>query len=80
MFANAALSSVRPFHDGLGYKEQEPILKRGGAVTDFDEASRMVDTFASCGATSFVVTKTELEWPGPQESQMGQGLLARRLA
>jgi hypothetical protein len=33
-------------------------------VPNLSEAYRMLDVFASCGAESFVVTKTELEWPG----------------
>jgi hypothetical protein len=41
-------------------------------VTHLDEASRMVDTFASCGATSFFVTKTELEWPGQKKVKWGK--------
>jgi hypothetical protein len=32
----------------------------------------MVDTFASCGATSFVVTKTELEWPDHKKAKWGK--------
>lgn len=31
-------------------------------MTNLDEAYRMIDAFASCGAQSFFVTKTELEW------------------
>jgi hypothetical protein len=31
-------------------------------VTNLGEAFRMLDIFAGCGAESFVVTKTELEW------------------
>jgi hypothetical protein len=46
--------------------------KRGGAVTKLDEAFRMLDTFASCGADSFVVTKTELEWPGHKKKIWGR--------
>jgi RepB DNA-primase from phage plasmid len=41
-------------------------------VTNLDEASRMVDTFAGCGATSFVVTKTELEWPDRKKAKWGK--------
>ena len=41
-------------------------------MTNLDEAFRMVDTFASCGATSFVVTKTELEWPGHKKAKWGK--------
>jgi len=32
----------------------------------------MVDTFASSGATSFVVTKTELEWPDHKKAKWGK--------
>lgn len=32
----------------------------------------MVDTFASCGASSFFVTKTELEWPGHKKVKWGK--------
>jgi len=32
----------------------------------------MVDTFASCGANSFVVTKLELEWPGHKKAKWGK--------
>ena len=45
-------------------------------MTNLDEAYRMIDTFASCGANSFVVTKTELEWPGHKK---GNGARAIRL-
>ena len=41
-------------------------------MTSLDEAFRMVDTFASCGATSFVVTKLELEWPGHKKAKWGK--------
>jgi len=41
-------------------------------VTNLDEAIRMIDTFASCGANSFVVTKTELEWPGHKKVKWGK--------
>src|ERR1700733_12292693 len=41
-------------------------------MTDLDEASRMVDTFASCRATSFFVTKTELEWPDHKKVKWGK--------
>jgi hypothetical protein len=32
----------------------------------------MLDAFASCGAQSFVVTKTELEWPGNKKVKWGK--------
>ena len=41
-------------------------------MTNLDEAFRMVGTFASCGATSFVVTKLELEWPGHKKAKWGK--------
>jgi hypothetical protein len=41
-------------------------------MTDLDEAFLMIDTFASCRATSFVVTKTELEWPGHKKVKWGK--------
>lgn len=41
-------------------------------MTHLDEASRMVDTSASCGATSFFVTKTELEWPDHKKVKWGK--------
>ena len=41
-------------------------------MTNLDEAYRMIDTFASCGANSFVVTKTELEWPGHKKVKWGK--------
>jgi len=39
---------------------------------DTAAALRMLDTFASCGAQSFVVTKTELEWPGHKKVKWGK--------
>jgi hypothetical protein len=39
---------------------------------DIAAALRMLDTFASCGAQSFVVTKTELEWPGHKKVKWGK--------
>lgn len=41
-------------------------------MTNLDEAFRMLDTFASCGATSFFVTKTELEWPQHKKVKWGK--------
>jgi RepB DNA-primase from phage plasmid len=41
-------------------------------VTNLDEAFRMVDIFASCGATTFFVTKTGLEWPDHKEVKWGK--------
>jgi hypothetical protein len=39
---------------------------------DIAAAFRMLDTFASCGAQSFVITKTELEWPGHKKVIWGK--------
>jgi RepB DNA-primase from phage plasmid len=39
---------------------------------DIAAAFRMLDTFASCGAESFVITKTELEWPGHKKVIWGK--------
>ncbi len=36
-------------------------------MSDIKAAQRMLDTFTSMGAESFVVTKTELEWPGHKQ-------------
>jgi hypothetical protein len=41
-------------------------------VGDTAAALRMLDTFTSVGATSFVVTKTELEWPGHKKVKWGK--------
>jgi RepB DNA-primase from phage plasmid len=41
-------------------------------VPDIKEAFKMLDIFASCGAQSFVVTKTELEWPGHKKAIWGK--------
>lgn len=41
-------------------------------VPDLNEAFRMLDDFASCGAQSFVVTKLELEWPGHKQKIWGK--------
>jgi RepB DNA-primase from phage plasmid len=41
-------------------------------VTNLREAFRMLDIFASCGAQSFVVTKTELEWQGHKKLKWGK--------
>jgi hypothetical protein len=43
-----------------------------GALGDLAAAQRMLDTFASVGAHSFVVTKTELEWPGHKKVKWGK--------
>jgi hypothetical protein len=39
---------------------------------DIAAARRMLDTFTSVGADSFVVTKTELEWPGRKKVRWGK--------
>jgi hypothetical protein len=39
---------------------------------DTGAALRMLDAFASCGAESFFVTKTELEWPGHKKVKWGK--------
>ncbi len=39
---------------------------------DIAAAKRMLDTFTSVGADSFVVTKTELEWPGHKKVKWGK--------
>jgi hypothetical protein len=36
------------------------------------EAKRMIDLFTSAGARSFVITKTELEWPGHKKAKWGR--------
>jgi hypothetical protein len=41
-------------------------------VPDIKEAFKMLDIFASCGAQSFVVTKTELEWKGHKKLKWGK--------
>jgi len=46
--------------------------RRVGAVNDIAAAQRMLDTFASVGAQSFVVTKTELEWPEHKKVKWGK--------
>ncbi len=40
---------------------------------DIAEANRMLETFASCGAISLFVTKTELAWPGHKKMKWGNG-------
>ena len=40
--------------------------------SDLREAQRMRDLFCSVGAGSFVVTKTELEWPGHKKAKWGR--------
>jgi hypothetical protein len=64
---------------GLPSREQRPIVKRGGAVTNLNEAFRMLNAFTSVGADSFVVTKTELEWPGHKQVKWGKSYAASEL-
>ena len=47
-------------------------LRTGRGVTNLSEAFRMLDIFASCGAQSFLVTKTELEWKGHKKVKWGK--------
>src|SRR6516162_10058947 len=42
-------------------------------------ARRMLGTFASCGAENFVITKTELEWPGHKKVIWGKTYSADEL-
>jgi hypothetical protein len=44
-------------------------------VPDLKEAFRMLDIFASCGAQSFVLTKTELEWKDHKKLKWGKSFL-----
>lgn len=46
--------------------------ERVGAVSDISAALRMFDAFTSVGAQSFVVTKTELEWPDHKKAKWGK--------
>jgi hypothetical protein len=46
--------------------------EQGRCVINLSEAYRMLDIFASCGAQSFVVTKTELEWKGHKKVKWGK--------
>jgi hypothetical protein len=46
---------------------------------DTAAALRMLDTFAICGAKSFFVTKTELEWPGHKQVKWGKEYKAEDL-
>jgi RepB DNA-primase from phage plasmid len=39
---------------------------------DTTAAQRMLETFARCGAESFFITKTELEWPGHKKAIWGK--------
>jgi RepB DNA-primase from phage plasmid len=41
-------------------------------VTNLSEAFRMLGIFASCGAQSIVLTKTELEWKGHKKVKWGK--------
>jgi hypothetical protein len=55
-----------------GTTTTEYMLTRGGGLSDIAAAKRMLDTFTSVGADSFVVTKTELEWPGHKKVKWGK--------
>jgi DNA primase RepB-like protein len=46
---------------GLPSKEQRPILQGGNLAQQIDEALRMLDTFASVGATHFDLTHTNID-------------------
>jgi hypothetical protein len=46
---------------------------------DIIAARRMLGTFASCGAENFVITKTELEWPGHKKVIWGKTYSADEL-
>jgi hypothetical protein len=48
-------------------------------MNNIDEALKMVDLFTSVGARSFVVTKTELEWPDHKKLKWGKTYSAREL-
>ena len=47
-------------------------------MADIAAAMQMLDTFTSVGAESFVVTKTELEWPGHKKVKWGKTYLDGR--
>jgi hypothetical protein len=68
----AAVPSLDSLHDLPAFKRAKANLATRGAETNIDEAFRMVDTFARYGANSFVVTKTELEWPGHKKAKWGK--------
>jgi hypothetical protein len=40
----------------------QPKTTKGRGVPNLSDAYKMLNIFASCGAQSFVVTKTDLEW------------------
>jgi len=46
--------------------------RSGEGSADLKEAFRMLDIFASCGAQSFVLTKTELEWEKHKKVKWGK--------
>lgn len=46
---------------------------------DTAAALRMLDTFASCGAQSFIITKTELEWQGHKKVKWGRSYFTEEL-
>jgi RepB DNA-primase from phage plasmid len=53
--------SAYSFHDGPAPKRAKAHRERGGAVQNLDEAMRMVDTFASVGATHFDRTLIDID-------------------
>jgi predicted HTH transcriptional regulator len=68
----APVPSLYSLQDWPAFKRAKANLATRGAETDIDEAFRMVDTFASYCANSFVVTKTEREWPGQKKAKWGK--------
>lgn len=49
------------------------------SMPDIAAALQMLDTFTSVGAEFFVVTKTELEWPGHKKVKWGKAYSAAEL-
>lgn len=50
-----------PLHDGPAHKRAKAHRARGGVVPQLDEALRMLDTFASVGATHFDLTHIDID-------------------
>ena len=46
---------------------------------DLKQAQKMLDLFTSVGARSFVITKTELEWPHHKKVKWGKTYSAAEL-
>jgi hypothetical protein len=62
MFAKVALSSRRSLHViGLALKRAKAHDARRETVQQIDEAFRMLDAFASVGATHFDLTHTDID-------------------